>query len=696
MRKVCLVGAGYISQVHAEALRVTSGTTISSVVDPNEGAARKLAEKFSIPNVYTSVEAAIAAGQVDCAHVLTPPDLHSQTALPLLESAIPVLLEKPLATSSAECRSLTEAAVQAGSALGVNQNFVYHPAFLKLRQALKAHRLGRPRFVNCLYNVPLRQMQAQQFGHWMFSRPGNILLEQAVHPLSQIVAIAGPFQEQLSMAGTPREISPGVPFYDQVSLIAKCRDLPVDLRLALGQTFPFWQIAVICDDGVLVADILNNRFFTFERTLWLEFFDAFLSGSRTAGGILRDSIRNAADYIFSTAKIKPRTDGFFQSVQASVAAFHGALDAGRMPELDGAFGAHLVSICEDIAARSFTAPVAPATPRNDGAYDVTVLGGTGFIGRHLVKRLLADGLRVGVVARNTRNLAPIYYDDRVTLVRGDIRKADDVERAIGDARIVINLAHGGGGNSYEEVRAAMVDSAETIARCCLAGKVERLIHIGSIAGLYLGPQEKPVTGDTPPDPEAGQRADYARAKAECDRMLWRLRDQEGLRVCILRPGLVIGEDGIALHSGLGFFNNEQYCVGWNKGNNPLPFVLVEDVADAIARACTAPAAIGHAYNLVGDVRLSAREYMQALGVALERPLRFHPNSTTALWLMEVAKWTVKRASGRKVPIPSRRDLLSRALEAQFDCADVKADLGWAPVADRQTFMERGIKVHVTP
>src|SRR5205085_6191004 len=90
----------------------------------------------------------------------------------------------------------------------------------------------------------------------------------------------------------------------------------------------------------------------------------------------------------------------------------------------------------------------------------------------------------------------------------------------------------------------------------------------SIAGLYLGPSHRPVTGATLPDPQAHRRSDYARAKAECDRVLINLHASEGLPVCILRPGVVVGEGGIANHGALGIFNNEQHCIGWNSGHNP--------------------------------------------------------------------------------------------------------------------------------
>jgi nucleoside-diphosphate-sugar epimerase len=202
-----------------------------------------------------------------------------------------------------------------------------------------------------------------------------------------------------------------------------------------------------------------------------------------------------------------------------------------------------------------------------------------------------------------------------------------------------------------------------------------------------------VTGATPTDPKASRRADYARAKALCDRMLLEKYDSDGFRVVILRPGVVVGEGSSPFHSGVGLYNNDQHCIGWNTGENPLPFVLVEDVAEACYRACQAEAIAGHCYNIVGDVRLNAREYTAALATALGRKLRYHPQSPKWLWLEDMAKWVVKRATGRKVPMPSQRDFLSRGMAATFDCSDAKQDLGWTPVADPERFRERAIQVH---
>jgi nucleoside-diphosphate-sugar epimerase len=169
--------------------------------------------------------------------------------------------------------------------------------------------------------------------------------------------------------------------------------------------------------------------------------------------------------------------------------------------------------------------------------------------------------------------------------------------------------------------------------------------------------------------------------------------EQKLPVVILRPGVVVGDGTSPFHSGLGFFNTEQHCIGWNNGKNPLPFVLVEDVASAIRGAIVAENIEGRCYNLVGDVRPTARAYVEDLARTLRRPLRFHPQSPTFLWLEDMGKWLVKRATGRAVPMPSRRDFLSRGMAASFDCSDAKRDLGWQPAADAERFHRAAIQVH---
>ncbi|MBK1682251.1 NAD-dependent epimerase/dehydratase family protein [Rhodoferax fermentans] len=693
--KVVLVGTGNIARTHAVALKEVPNTELYGVFDVNTKSAQSFAREFGATSVFATLEEA-AASDATSAHILTPPDYHLATAMPFVQAGKKVLLEKPVGVSTAECEQLRAAAHASGAVIGVNQNLVFNPAYVQLRQAVMSGSLGRPRYLSYIYEAPLRQLTGKQFGHWMFREPLNILLEQAVHPLSQIVDLAGRVTELSTLAEPPVEISPGVGLHNACQVSMQCERMPAHLRFHVGANFTVCRMTVVCDDGVAIADIFANQFHTVARTAYMEPIDGWLAARASGKQMASQGFDNLRDYALAMVKLKPRSDAFYQGMRGSLQCYYQDLQAQRTPRIDLEFGAHLVQVCEQVA-NSFKAlihkgPAATPLASPSGPL-VTVLGGTGFIGAYTVAALLAQGYRVRAMARGAGNLQPVFYQPGVDICRGDVKRHADLERAVTGADFVINLAHGGGGANFEAIRAAMVDSAQDVAQVCQAQHIKRLVHVGSISGLFLGDASSVITDSTQPDPRPDTRNDYAHAKALADAAVLQIHKQTGLPVVLLRPGLVVGSGTSPFHGGLGFFNNDQYCVGWNAGTNPLPWVLADDCASAIVAALTAPAAVGKAYNLVGDVRPSARAYIQDLAKVLGRPLHFVPSSPTGLWLTEMGKWAIKRVAGQKLKRPYRRDLLSRGLLAQFDCTDAKRDLGWTPVADPAEFHRRALAVH---
>ena len=710
--KVVLLGAGNIAKTHAAILRELPQVELYGVFDVNAAAAQSLAREFGAARVFDSLDAVLAS-EAQVVHVLTPPDSHCSTALPFIHAGKTVLLEKPVGVNAAECAQMRAAALQSGAVVGVNQNFVFNPAYVQLKQAIAAGKLGQPRYLDYTYEVPLRQLAARQFGHWMFRQPVNILLEQAVHPLSQMLDLAGPVRELSVLAEDPVEISPGVGLHPACQVSLRCARMPAHLRFRVGADFTVCRLTVVCDDGVAVADMFANQFHTLQRTAYMEPIDAWLSARETGKKIMAEGFATLRDYALATAKLKPRSDPFYLGMQGSLQAFYRELEQVGKPRIDLDFGAQLVEVCEQMALAFKPLPqvaglpssVPVATPANSATPSVhavpaapvgpwvAVLGGTGFIGAHTVAALLEQGFRVRVMARGVQNLQPVFSRPGVELVRCDVKNRSDVERAIAGTSLVINLAHGGGGADFEAIRAAMVDTAVVVADVCQAAGVQRLVHVGSIASLYLGDPAETITGATAPDPQPQTRNDYARAKALADAALLEIHQRTGFPLVLLRPGLVVGAGTSPLHGGLGFFNNDQFCIGWNNGANPLPWVLVGDCAAAIVASLTAPAAPGRAYNLVGDVRPSAQEYLQQLSTVQQRPVQFVASVPTQLWLTEMGKWLVKRLTGRAVDRPHKRDLVSRGLLAAIDCSDAKKDLAWRPVADHAQFHQQALAVH---
>ena len=147
------------------------------------------------------------------------------------------------------------------------------------------------------------------------------------------------------------------------------------------------------------------------------------------------------------------------------------------------------------------------------------------------------------------------------------------------------------------------------------------------------------------------------------------------------------------HSGLGLWARDNHCVGWGAGGHALPLVWHEDVAEALAAlaAFEGDELDGQALNLCARVPINAREAVEVLAQASGRALQFHPRSLLLSQAMELGKWVVKRAGGRKVELPSWRDLKSRSLRPPFGCKLARRYLGWRPVEEKQEFLERVLR-----
>lgn len=692
--RACIVGTGNIAQAHAEAIKDIKMADLTAVVDVNASRAKDFASKWGVPNVYSDLASALEDNKFDVVHVTTPPDLHTPISLQVAGHGKKIFTEKPISTTVEEADEIIASCSAKNVTIGVNQNFVYHPAFLKLRDVIDSNSVGKIRHVSCHYYMPLRQMDAQQFGHWMFQEPVNLFLEQAVHPLSQIRSLIGSLKLSSAAAKRGDDLVKGIPFYESVQLNLDGAEATATMAYALGHSYPTWRVEVLCDDGIVTADVIANRCTIERHGAALEFLDTCQQGLTEACRTAWQSLSGLGTYMASLFKLKGRSDPFYLSMKESISSYYSALQNNDAPFVDGDFGKNLVEVCEQLSAHlspNWTKEKPSGLAETADGCDVVVLGGSGFIGLPTVHHCREAGLKVALMARSVDHLLKNKNLQDVTILRGSVSNSEDVTRAVKGVPLVINLAHGGGGDSFEAIRRALVGSAETVAKACLEHGVKRLVHVGSIAGLYLGDPSDTVTGQTPPDKLLEERADYARAKAEADLSLLGMHKKKGLPVSIVRPGVVVGKNGSPLHSAIGFANTEQHWFGWNDGNNALPFVLVEDVADALYKAATVDGIDGRCFNLASDgVDISAQRWMTEVAARLQRPIKYYPSSIRRLWLEEVGKWLVKKVVGRQASPPSMRDFNSRAMLARLDCADSCEALGWSPEQDTASFFERSL------
>jgi len=697
-RRVAIVGCGYIGAFHADILRAIDGVELAAACDAVPGRAAAFAKTHGIPVAVESI-AELTDHAIDVAHLLAPPDLHVQLTRELLSFGIGVFVEKPLALSSADARELTELAARKGLVLGVNHNAVHHPSFRELLKRVRAGEIGALEHVQVTLSVPLRQLDAGDFSHWMFREPRNIVFEQAPHPFSQLAELVGGVKEMTSVRLGTRELNPGQVFHDRWLLAAEAERGTAEIYLAFGRAFTRSTLQVIGSDGSLQADLFHDQLEGEVKTPWLDFWNSFLAGWRR-GGMLRKSARRVLwNWIRQTLGLGRREDAFFAGMRGSIEAFHRPAGDARREWADGADGVRVLEWCEAAVRDLPAAPPAPAPLPEPGpprAGEVCVLGSNGFIGRRLVARLVEAGVPVTAVVRRLHSLPPVLTDGArsgaVRLVRASLEDEAALAEAVRGAKCVVHLATGGG-DSWEAVERAMVQGTRRLAEAALAAKVERFVYVSSTAALYLGHDcGAPELGDdVEPDPKPEARPLYARGKIAAEAAVMELVRAQGLPATIVRPAVVMGPGTPMQHSGLGLWVRDNHCVGWGAGDRACPLVLADDVADALFRLAVHEGREldGKALNLSSKVSLTAREVVEAWRETSGRAVTFHPRALWTSQAMEIGKWLVKKAGGRKdAEFPSYRDLKSRSLWPALRCERAREVLGWKPVEERDAFLER--------
>lgn len=130
---VAVLGAGHIGTVHLESARAMGETTVRAVADQVVANRERARERCGC-TTYADYEALLAAEDVDVAVVALPPFLHADAAVAAAEHGCHVFVEKPLARSAEEARTILDAADREGVAVGADHTLRYMPAMRELKR----------------------------------------------------------------------------------------------------------------------------------------------------------------------------------------------------------------------------------------------------------------------------------------------------------------------------------------------------------------------------------------------------------------------------------------------------------------------------------------------------------------------------------------------------------------------------------
>ena len=223
---------------------------------------------------------------------------------------------------------------------------------------------------------------------------------------------------------------------------------------------------------------------------------------------------------------------------------------------------------------------------------VTVFGGSGFIGRAVVRALAKREYRIRVAVRRPElagYLQPMGRVGQIHTVQANLRHPASVEAALRDSHVAVNLVGilaESGAQTFDAVQAV---GAGTVAKAAAAGGAQ-MVHVSAI-----GADEKSTSA-------------YARAKAAGEQAVLAAVPS----ATIMRPSVVFGPEDSFTNRFAALARISPFLPLIGGGATKLQPVFVGDVANAVADAVDGKAKEGATYELGGAEVLTMREIMETI------------------------------------------------------------------------------------
>lgn len=305
--------------------------------------------------------------------------------------------------------------------------------------------------------------------------------------------------------------------------------------------------------------------------------------------------------------------------------------------------------------------------------NILVTGGTGFLGQHLVKALLANGHRVRMMGRDFTRAQPLIVAGALP-VPADLRDDVAVREACKEVEAVYHVgALSAAWGRRADFFAINVDGTRSIIDGCRQHGVGRLIYVSSPSVVFTGKDQYNET----------EAASYPRRFASVYSLTKKLGEDlvneasEDLATVILRPKAIFGPGDSTLLPQLIAVARRQRLPQIGDGTNLVDLTYVENVVHALLLALEAPGVLGKTYMITNDEHIILwdviRQVLSALGLSTN--LRSVPLS---LALMAAAAMEAGAALTGKEPLLTRYSAAILGRTQTYDISAARRDLGYEP------------------
>ncbi len=310
---------------------------------------------------------------------------------------------------------------------------------------------------------------------------------------------------------------------------------------------------------------------------------------------------------------------------------------------------------------------------------VLVTGGTGFLGRRIVDRLLSQGRAVAVAGRNP---APDLEARGVRFVRASLEDPDAIRAACAGAEAVFHVAAKvGAWGRYSDFFRANVLGTRAVVDGCRAHGVRRLIHTSTPSVVYNGRAIAGADESLPLTTRCPSPYPLTKAAAEAEVLA---AHSAGLSTVALRPHLIWGPGDPHLVPRILARARAGRLRIVGEGRNRVDMVHVENAADAHVAAeaalCADDSRVGgRAYFITNGEPVALWDWINELLAALGAPRvtkKISLGGARALGAACEAAWYALRLRGE--PPMTRFIATELAKDHWFDITAARRDLGYAP------------------
>jgi nucleoside-diphosphate-sugar epimerase len=312
---------------------------------------------------------------------------------------------------------------------------------------------------------------------------------------------------------------------------------------------------------------------------------------------------------------------------------------------------------------------------------VVVTGATGFLGKRLVKKLLHAGNSVRCLLRPSSDVTSVQdfvgpdHVTKLSFTALDLLDVQATQQALDRAAVLYHCAAEMKGDLATLMR-NNVETTQQVLHAAHVAQVPRVVLISSLGVYGSGSLAPGSTLDEtcPLETYPKKRDNYTYSKVKQEEAIWQAQQEHDVPVVVIRPGVIFGPGRGALSTRMGLHLGGTF---WCFGNRTLPYVYVDNVADAILQAGQTDNAIGQAFNIVDDALPTSRDVLAAYqqhgkpvklaqlptwGVApLTWTGKLSKYTTQALWNPLVFSNTMAKTVLRWQPVVPMAEALRRAI-----------------------------------